>query len=236
MKMIFKIFILMAVILAGMIGYFTLRHWFNPARSIHVSEWINHPDAHPDWAIQVGTRCPGASFLLPTNGLIGYLWGDSFRLGQHHQGIDIFGGTVINKTPVVAVYDGYLTRSADWKSSVIVRIPENPLQRGQQIWTYYTHMADESGNSFISTQFPAGSQEVFVKAGTLLGYQGDYSGDANNPVGVHLHFSIVKDDGQGHFLNELDIHNTLDPSPYFKLALNGSENADIIPTCSAPKK
>ena len=46
---------------------------------------------------------------------------------------------------------------------------------------------------------------MYVEAGTLLGYQGNFSGDPNNPVGVHLHFSIVLDDGQGKFRNELEI-------------------------------
>ncbi|HEY5982156.1 MAG TPA: hypothetical protein VIU38_01670, partial [Anaerolineales bacterium] len=65
---------------------------------------------------------------------------------------------------------------------------------------------------------------------TFLGRQGDYSGDPNNPVGVHLHISIVKDDS-GRFMNELDIANTYDPSPYFGLALNASLSRDDAPTC-----
>ncbi len=48
--------------------------------------------AHPEWAVRAGERCGEAPFLLPTNGFIGYLWGDSFRPGHSHQGIDIFGG------------------------------------------------------------------------------------------------------------------------------------------------
>ena len=54
-----------------------------------------------------------------------------------------------------------------------------------------------------------------MSAGTFLGYQGNFSGTPGNPTGVHLHFSIVMDDGEGGFLNELKIRNTLDPSPYF---------------------
>ena len=83
--------------------------------------------------------------------------------------------------------------------------------------------------TYISAQFPPGTSEVFVKAGTLLGYQGNYSGTAYNPVGVHLHFSIVKDNGKGSFLNELEIENTLDPSPYFGLRLNAKENEKELP-------
>ena len=110
---------------------------------------------------------------MPTSGYIGFLWDDSFRLGHRHQGIDIFGGADVNITPVYAAYPGYLRRLPDWKSSVIIRIPQDPLQLGRQIWTYYTHMANGQGSSLIASQFPAGSSEVFVEQGTLLGYQGN---------------------------------------------------------------
>ena len=231
MKILIRILLIILLVFIGMAAYYLLRHWGNSGRSLRLTEWLRNPQGHPEWAIQSGKRCANAPFLFPTDGMIGYLWGDSFRPGHQHQGIDIFGGTSIGKTTVVAVYDGYLTRQADWKSSVIIRIPSDPLQPGRQIWTYYTHMADEAGNSFISSLLPPGTKELYVRAGTFLGYQGDYSGDPNNPVGVHLHFSIVKDDGSGHFLNELAIKNTYDPSPYFNLALNGSKNEDEVPIC-----
>ncbi|NWG34644.1 MAG: hypothetical protein HXY42_09395 [Chloroflexi bacterium] len=92
-------------------------------------------------------------------------------------------------------------------------------------------MADSTGHSFISDRFPAGTSEKYIEAGTFLGYQGNYSGDPGNPVGVHLHFSIVRDDGNGHFTNELEIRNTLDPSPYLGLPLNAYKNRDQIPQC-----
>jgi peptidoglycan LD-endopeptidase LytH len=206
---------------------------FKPAatRGMDVRSWITNGLSAPAAIIHAGERCGDAPFIYPTNGLIGFIWGDSFRPGQRHQGLDIFGGTDVGLTPVVAAYDGYLTRLPEWKSAVIQRVPSDPLQPGRQIWLYYAHMADRNGNSYISTDFPPGTTEVFVPAGTLLGYQGNYSGDPNNPVGVHLHFSIVRDDGNGKFLNELKIANTLDPSPYFNMLLNANENRDKIPVC-----
>ena len=93
-------------------------------------------------------------------------------------------------------------------------------------------MANKNGISYISPEFPPGTSEQFVEAGTFLGYQGDYSGDPNNPVGVHLHFSIVKDDGSGRFRNELEINNTLDPSPYLGLSLNASQNPEMVVICA----
>ncbi len=201
-------------------------------RSSRIWEFFADPAAHADWKLAAGSRCGDAPFLFPTDGMVGFLWNDSFRIGHHHQGIDIFGGTDAGVAPVIAAYDGYLTRLADWKSSVIIRILSDPLAPGRQIWLYYTHMANREGESYIVADFPPGTREVFVSAGTLLGYQGDFSGDPNNPTGIHLHFSIVKDDGNGNFLNELAIKNTYDPSPYFGLELNAKNSNGEVPLCS----
>jgi hypothetical protein len=215
---------------------FYLFYTFRPdsTRRIQAIAWIRDPSARPDLIIREGTRCNEAPFLFPSDGMVGFLWDDSFRPGHRHQGIDIFAGTDAGVTPVRAVYPGYLTRMADWESSVIVRVPDDPLRPGRQIWVYYTHMADRNGNSFIPSDFPPGTVEKYVEAGELLGYQGDYSGDPYNPVGVHLHISIVQDNGFGTFKNELEIDNTLDPSPYFGLQLNAGENSDEIPLCEQP--
>jgi murein DD-endopeptidase MepM/ murein hydrolase activator NlpD len=213
-------------------GYFAYR-WFTRGgeQSSRVFAWLRDPAAHPDWSVAAGGQCGEAPFNMPTSGFIGFLWDDSFRPGHHHQGIDIFGGQEAGLTPVYAAYDGYLTRLADWKSSVIIRIPSDPLQASRQIWTYYTHMAATDGTSFIVPDYPPGTSEIFVETGTLLGYQGNYSGDPNNPTGVHLHFSIVKDDGKGSFLNELKIQNTIDPSPYLGMELNANKNPSDVPGC-----
>jgi len=201
-------------------------------RSVRVMQWIRNPEEYSNWAVAAGERCSGAPFAMPTDGFIGFLWNDSFNPGHHHTGLDMFGGTDPGVTPVLAAYDGYLTRLSDWKSTVIIRIPQDPLQPGRQIWMYYTHMADSNGNSLIDPAFPPGTVEKFVKAGSLLGTQGNYSGTAGSPTGVHLHFSIVRDDGQGKFLNELEIENTIDPSPYFNLSLNAAvADSSYVPLC-----
>jgi peptidoglycan LD-endopeptidase LytH len=204
----------------------------NAARLVSFRTWIRNPASRPDWKLTAGSQCGSAPFIFPTDGFVGFLWGDSFGPGHTHQGIDIFAGTDVGVTRVISAYPGYLTRLPDWKSTVIVRVPSDPLNPGSQIWLYYTHMADQLGNSYISEEFPAGTVEKPVEAGIFLGYQGDYSGDPNNPTGIHLHFSIVEDDGSGQFKNELEIENTLDPSPYLGLPLNAYENRDQIPLCN----
>jgi hypothetical protein len=228
------IILVIGLLILASVFWFIKDYFWEDSRTRQVVAFIRNPDAYPDLIMPALSQCGDAPFKLPTSGMIGFIWDDSFRPGHRHQGIDIFAGTDVGVTPVYAAYDGYLTRLPDWKSSLIIRIPSDPLNPGHQIWTYYTHLADESGNSLISPEFPAGSNEVWVAAGTFLGYQGNYSGTPGQPTGVHLHFSIVKDDGQGKFLNEIEIENTLDPSPYFGLPLNARENLEEIPICVEP--
>lgn len=215
-------------------GYFIYRdrsvgRLANPSR---LALWLRDPAAHSAWNVPAGQRCGDAPFIFPTQGFVGFVWDDSFRIGHRHQGIDVFGGKPVGEEPVIAAYPGYLTRLPDWKSTVIIRIPDDPLNPQRQIWTYYTHMADPNGESYISLEFPPGTYDRYVEAGTVLGYQGSYSGDPNNPTGVHLHFSVVKDDGNGGFMNELEIENTLDPSPYLGMELNAQTNQGQVPVCN----
>jgi murein DD-endopeptidase MepM/ murein hydrolase activator NlpD len=226
------------IVLALVVGYVLLMDLQPSAERMALLRqfWLD-PEDHASWMVEAGERCGNAPFLMPTDGFVGFLWGSSFRPGHSHQGIDIFGPSGpegLGETPVVAAYDGYLTRLPEWRSSLIIRIPSDPLQPGRQIWTYYTHLADADGNSFILDDFPPGTQDLFVSAGTLLGYQGNYSADPDNPTGMHLHFSIVLDDGEGRFKNELEIRNTLDPSPYLGIDVNADTVGDAIVVCLSP--
>lgn len=167
--------------------------------------------------------CPGAPFVLPTDGFIGLLYADPrgpYSAASPHQGIDIFSNAAPGLMPVYAAYDGYISRESGWRSALIQRVPDDPLSSGRQIWLYYAHMADEDGNSFIEPAFPPGTSELFVERGTLLGYTGDYNGGALRDVWVHLHFSIVHDNGRGGYANELEFNNTIDPSPYLGLPVH----------------
>ena len=220
---------IVAIVTAGVTAYFMYRP--NSARLLAFRAWIKDPASHPDWKLSAGSQCGSAPFLFPSDGFIGFLWGDPMGRLHIHQGIDIFAGTDVGITKVISAYPGYLTRQSNWKSAVIVRVPSDPLIPSRQIWLYYTHLADRYGTSFISEEFPPGTSERYVEAGTILGYQGNYSGVPNNPVGVHLHFSIVEDDGTGEFKNETEIKNTYDPSPYLGLPVNGYENRDQVPIC-----
>ena len=199
-----------------------IRRWFADARH------------RPALTTTQREPCPGAPFLLPSDGLIGLLWRDSaapYHILRRHTGIDIFGDGQPGAVPVYAAYDGYLTRLPEWKATVIIR-HDDPLQPGRTIWTYYTHMAARDGNeSFVAEAFPPGASEVWVEQGTLLGYQGEYSGSGLAPVGLHVHFSIVKSEPDGSFKNEARLGNTLDPSPYLGMDVNIESKPERPITC-----
>ncbi|MHC1781648.1 MAG: hypothetical protein AB9891_02600 [Anaerolineaceae bacterium] len=130
MKTPVKLLISALIVAAVAGGYFYLRrNRVSPALTTF-REWINNPEDHPDWAMHPGQVCGGAPFAFPTTGYIGFVWEDSFRPGHRHQGIDIFGGEEPGVTEVRAAYEGYLTRQQDWKSTVIIRIPSDPLNPG----------------------------------------------------------------------------------------------------------
>ncbi len=215
------------------INYFRLLG--NPG-SRPLLQWAQgDPTARAELITEQRDACPGAPFILPADGFIGLLYADPrgpYSSSNPHQGIDIFSEGEPGVTPVYAAYNGYVTRDANWRSAVIMRIPDDPLRSGNQIWLYYAHMADREGNSFVEPAFPPGTSELFVEQGTLLGYTGDYNGNSPRTIWVHLHFSIVKDDGNGRFLNELDFANTLDPSPYLGIAVN-YECASTAAGCTA---
>ena len=220
--------------LATGVGLYAVWAWQHRAslqRTRRLLIYLRAAEDHAEWQVPARARCRDAPFIMPTQGYIGYLWGDSFRPGHQHTGLDIFGGTRPGQTPVYAVYDGLLYRRADWRASLIIR-HDDPLHPGRVIWTYYTHLADPQGRSLIVEAFPPGSEAVPVKAGDLLGYQGNFSGTPGRPVGVHLHISIVRSGPDGNFLDERRLNNTLDPSPYFGFPLRvDAVPGDRTPTC-----
>lgn len=213
----------------GLVAALMLYHQTRSDSNRYISQWFNDPARRPALTTIQRVPCPGAPFLLPSDGLIGLLWKDSaapYNLFRRHSGIDIFGDGAAGTVPVYAAYDGTLTRLPDWKATVIIR-HDDPFHPGRTIWTYYTHMASRDGaTSYVVDDFPPGTEAVWVPQGTLLGYQGEYSGNSTAPVGTHIHVSIVKSDPDGSFKNEARPGNTLDPSPYFGMALNIEDKPD----------
>ena len=219
---------------AVLVGYWYLRTQARTERIERIRTWFADPADHPEWQIAVGERCGEAPMLIPTTGFIGVAWNDGLPPLYQHTGYDIFSPDgADNITPIIAAYDGYLTREAAWRSAVIIRHPDFPQFEGipegitdNEIWTYYTHMASADGEiSYIDPTFPPGTHEVFVEAGTLLGYQGTWSGNPERPTGLHLHFSITHSLPSGGYANETQIENTYDPMPF--LGLEADENGTI---------
>lgn len=224
----FLFLIIFSVGLTAILFYFFYLRGLGHDSNSYIREWVLSPITRPLLSTEGGIACDGAPFILPTEGLVGLLWADPvppYTSSHPHPGLDIFGNGESGTVPIYAVYDGYLTRSSYWKSAVAIR-HDDPLRAGRTIWTYYTHMASKDGSQvYIVDDFPSGTSEKFVQQGTLLGYQGTYSG-AGTPIAMHLHFSIVLSDSNGIFLNEAIFGNTLDPSPYLGLPVNISQSPE----------
>lgn len=208
-------------------GNFTITNSVASQSNTYIAQWLSDPSSRPALKTGQSDLCEEAPFILPSVGFIGLLWRDSaspYSMIRRHTGVDIFGDGAPGTVPVVAVYDGYLTRQEDWKSTVIIR-HDDPLQPGRTIWTYYTHMAHRDGRiDYIEDTFPPGTYGKFVKQGTLLGYQGEYAGTVPGSwIAMHVHLSIVETGSDGAFLNEAALENTLDPSPYFDLSLDSDQ-------------
>ena len=228
--------LLVAITLIVAIGFWVFSTEVrDPQSRAFLQWWRGDEQTRASLITSARDACPEAPFVLPADGFIGLFYGDPrgpYSRSNPHQGIDIFSPAGPGLTPVYAASDGYITRESDWRSSLIQRVPDDPLNPGQQIWLYYTHMADQRGQEdFIEEAFAPGTRELFVEQGTLLGFTGNYSGNPVRPVGVHLHFSIVKDNGSGSYLNELEFANTVDPSPYLSMPINYG-CAPVVPGCS----
>lgn len=217
------------IVLAGLAGTagagFIALTLYSQAQSnspSYIGRWFDDPTSRAELSTFQREPCTGAPFLLPSDGLIGLLWRDPagpYNIFRRHTGLDIFGDGNRGTVPVYAAYEGYLYRQPDWVSTVIIK-HDDPLQPDRTIWTYYTHMASRDGNSsFISADFPPGTDGVWVEQGDLLGYQGEYNG-SGVPIGLHVHFSIVTSEADGTYKNEAQVENTLDPSPYLGMPLD----------------
>lgn len=225
-------------VLAGS-GYLIYRYVWRSPQPGALIRWFVEPSSRAELASAFETPCPGYPFLIPSSGLVGGLpWNSKaspYNMLRPHPGIDIFGAGPPGSVPVYAAYDGWLTREADWVSTVIIR-HDDPLHPGETIWTYYTHMAGQTGTeSYIVPDFSPGTYERPVQQGDLLGYQGLYNGGAGSYlIGMHVHVSIVGSNPDGSYKNEAVFTNTLDPTPYFGLTLNAAAGPVFPQRCLPP--
>ncbi|MFQ3672602.1 MAG: M23 family metallopeptidase, partial [Aggregatilineales bacterium] len=143
----------LALVGAGLTGRYGMRSAAPSSSNDLIREYLLFPERRPALANLARRQCEGAPFILPSEGLIGLMYGDTaapYTAARRHTGIDIFGNGPAGTVPVYAAYDGWLTRLPEWLSTVIIR-HDDPLQPGRTIWTYYTHMASRDGSqSFVN--------------------------------------------------------------------------------------
>ena len=114
--------------------------FLNDPHSQSFVQWATGGPADREALVTVQREtCPAAPFILPADGFIGLLYEDPrspYSARDPHQGIDIFSNSEPGITPVYAAYDGYVTREESWRSTLIMRVPQDPLRPERQIWFY----------------------------------------------------------------------------------------------------
>jgi peptidoglycan LD-endopeptidase LytH len=178
-------------------------------------------------AAQSLSECPGALWRLPSDARLGVKWEDDALL-FYEQGND-------GQVPIYAVADGLLSRPEGWTNGVIIQ-HDDPLEAGKTVWAYYGDMSSANGmQSHVAEDFPVGVENVPVKAGQLLGYQGAWSGNPQWPIWVHLNFALIRTAGESPWTTTSAF--LLDPSPYLGLALKSeSEMPNLQPLDCANKQ
>jgi len=165
-------------------------------------------------------QCPGATWQLPGDSSLGLKWQDG--------GLNFFGQGVAGKVPVYAVADGLLTRRVDWADAVAIQ-HDDPLRPGMKLWSHYSDMMAANGiDSYVAEDFPIGAENVPVKAGQLLGYEGSWSGRPQWSSWIHVHFALIQAADSGQFPAQISSGIVVDPSPYLNLLLKSQTEAPNI--------
>jgi len=164
--------------------------------------------------------CPRAQWQLPTSGVLG--------VQRSESGLNIFGWGNENTVPVYAVADGLLMRHPDWVDAVAIQ-HDDPLRPGEKVWSLYADMASASGlESYVVEGFHPGSNEVPVRAGELLGYQGVWSGRPGWGIPIHLRFALAYKVANSAIIDEEILKNAVDPAPYLGIVLNDEDGSTYL--------
>ena len=108
------------------------------------------------------------------------------------------GAGYTGEVPVHAIADGMLYQFPQWKTAVAI-MHNNPFDPGRKIWSFYGDMAPayNADSAYIDSRF-LGAEGVPVKAGDLIGYQGQWLGPSQS-TWVHLRFALIPADSDGGF-------------------------------------
>jgi 4-amino-4-deoxy-L-arabinose transferase-like glycosyltransferase len=170
--------------------------------------------------------CPETAWRLPGDGSLG--------IQLVNDGIDFFGNAGEGNSPVYAMADGILTRRPEWVDAVAI-LHEDPLRPGEKVWAFYGGMASAGGtDSFVAEDFPAGTTDIPVKSGQLLGYQGTWSGTPQWPQWVHVFIALVDAHGKSSQLQNITSADLLDPAPYLGLIVESGKDYPQPLKCKQP--
>lgn len=134
--------------------------------------------------------CPNSPWQIPSESDMGLFW--------YNRQLILMGAGYTGEVPVHAIADGMLYQFPQWKTAVAI-MHNNPFDPGRKIWSFYGDMAPayNADSAYIDSRF-LGAEGVPVKAGDLIGYQGQWLGPSQS-TWVHLRFALIPADSDGGF-------------------------------------
>lgn len=158
------------------------------AKNIRANSLFFEPKNFENNIYPKNRACLGAPWQLPTDAHMGMFWYNRqlLMMGAGHSG----------HVPVYAVADGVLYQFPEWKTSVAIQ-HDDPFKPGKKLWSFYGDLAPafDAENAYIVDHL-IGLKGVTVRAGDLIGYQGQWLGPSQQ-TWVHVRFTLLpaKEDG-----------------------------------------
>lgn len=141
-----------------------------------------------EWYFPVGSKkLPIEKWYIASRHLErGKIWAGGVHVGIDYNVETLPRGDIERGEPVWAVTDSVIYDKA-WGPDSLGNIVLRVIHAGKPLWVGYRHLADyeHSGDEVYHYVTPG----MKVRAGTLLGHIGNYSG-SNPALGDHLHFDM----------------------------------------------
>lgn len=163
--------------------------------------------------IEVPSSCPGGVWPLPTSAYLGY---------KYQEGtLTFYGAGLEGQVPITAPADGLVYRPKNFPEGSLLILHEDTHHSGDQVISLFEDLRPFRGQTdLISDRFPIGSAGLAVKKGDVIGFQSTWSENQNQPVWLHVDYSLAVYSPDYFDDYELLKANLINPGDYFGITVD----------------